>query len=126
MLSIALNSVAKYKARVLPSILEYNKRMGKLPEALTFSFAALLAFYKGTEIRDNALIGTRNNEEYKILDDMHVLEFFKEAWASGNVGEVVTKACGNTAFWDMDLNQIPGFANKVTESLTKILEGKIF
>jgi len=115
LLSIALNSVSKFKARVLPSILEYYKRFNKLPEALTLSFAALLAFYKGTEIRDGALIGLRNGEEYKIMDDMHVLEFFKDAWGGGDVKSLVTKTCANKVFWDTDLNELPGFAEKVVE-----------
>lgn len=126
LLSIALNSVAKYKARVLPSILEYHKRTGKLPEMLTFSFAALLAFYKGTEIRDNALIGMRGTEEYKIMDDMNVLEFFRGQWQKNDVGSLVTATCAQTAFWDMNLNQLPGFSEKVTAYLNDILKGKIF
>ena len=43
--SIALNSVSKFKVRVLPSILEYIKRYGKMPETLIFSFAKLIDFY---------------------------------------------------------------------------------
>lgn len=44
--SIALNSVSKFKVRVLPSILEYRRRFGKLPETLIFSFARLIEFYR--------------------------------------------------------------------------------
>ena len=45
LISIALNSVSKFKVRVLPSILEYIKRYGKMPETLLFSFAKLIDFY---------------------------------------------------------------------------------
>ena len=44
--SIALNSVSKFKVRVLPSILEYEKKFGKAPSQLLFSFAKLIEFYK--------------------------------------------------------------------------------
>ena len=44
--SIALNSVSKFKVRVLPSILEYIKRYGKTPTTLVFSLAKLIEFYK--------------------------------------------------------------------------------
>ena len=44
----------------MPSFLEYIKNEGKLPTHLTFSLAALMAFYTGTEIRDKALIGHRD------------------------------------------------------------------
>lgn len=44
--SIALNSVSKFKVRVLPSILEYEKKFGYAPKTLLFSFAKLIEFYK--------------------------------------------------------------------------------
>ena len=44
--SIALNSVSKFKVRVLPSILEYVKRYNKTPKTLVFSLAKLIEFYK--------------------------------------------------------------------------------
>lgn len=52
--SIALNSVSKFKVRVLPSIKDYIKRFNKIPECLVFSLAALIMFYKQ---------GTPNDEE---------------------------------------------------------------
>ena len=45
--SIALNSISKFKVRVLPTIVEYKKRKGKLPVHLLYSLAALIRFYKG-------------------------------------------------------------------------------
>lgn len=45
----------------MPSFLGYIEKEGKLPEHLTFSLAALMAFYTGTEIRDKALIGHRGS-----------------------------------------------------------------
>jgi tagaturonate reductase len=50
--SIALNSVSKFKVRVLPSILEYIKRFGKTPRTLVFSLARLIEFYKVGEPND--------------------------------------------------------------------------
>ena len=52
LLSIALNSVSKFKARVLPTIIEYMEVFGKIPQCLTFSLAALIAFYKTDEAND--------------------------------------------------------------------------
>lgn len=52
--SIALNSLSKFKVRVLPSILEYIKRYNKMPETLVFSFAKLLDFYKTDMTNDDA------------------------------------------------------------------------
>ena len=50
--SIVLNSVSKFKVRVLPSILEYIKRYGKTPETLVFALAKLIEFYKNGEPND--------------------------------------------------------------------------
>ncbi|PSM57348.1 tagaturonate reductase, partial [Clostridium diolis] len=47
LMSIALNSLSKYKTRDLPSLTEYLKRKGTLPKKLVFSLASLIEFYKG-------------------------------------------------------------------------------
>jgi tagaturonate reductase len=126
LLSIALNSVSKYKARVLPSILEYVKRKGGVPTVLTFSFAALLNFYRGKEIKEGVLIGSRNGEEYKIADDAEVLETFKTLWTAcdlseGGISSLVKSICAKGEFWGTDLNAIPGFAEKVSAYLHDLL-----
>ena len=120
-LSIALNSVSKWRARCMPSFLDYVKNEGKLPSHLTFSIAALMAFYTGSEIRDKALIGHRNGEEYQILDDMAVLEFF--AANSGKAPAEFAKAVlSNKDFWGQDLSEIEGLTDCITEYITGIRE----
>ena len=51
--SIALNSVSKFKVRLLPSILEYIKRFDRMPETLLFSFAKLIDFYRTDMTNDD-------------------------------------------------------------------------
>lgn len=51
--SIALNSVSKFKVRVLPSILEYIKRNNKMPKNLLVAFASLIKFYKTPMANDS-------------------------------------------------------------------------
>ena len=80
LLSISLNSVSKYKARILGTVLDYQRTQGRLPPRLTFALAALIAFYRGREIRDGALIGRRDGADYRIQDDAAVLEAFRDAW----------------------------------------------
>ncbi len=45
LMSIALNSTSKWRARNLPSLLEYVEQTGALPACLTMSFAAYAAFF---------------------------------------------------------------------------------
>lgn len=124
LLSIALNSAAKYKARVLPTIREYCAEFGRPPEVLSWSMAALIAFYRGTEMREGALVGRRGEAEYLVRDDADVLEFFRGLWA-GPDGKIpaaaVRRVLGNPRLWDDDLNLLPGFAEKVTDHFTAIL-----
>ena len=51
---ISLNSVSKFRVRVLPSILAYTERFGKAPETLLFAFLNLIAFYRTDRTRDSA------------------------------------------------------------------------
>ncbi len=96
LLSIALNSVSKWKVRVLPTILDYQQQFGKLPPNLTRSLASLIDFYRGCEINDS--------EEVKA--------FFA---AKPEVKAIL----GNVDFWGMDLNTIPGFTEAVEKAVTR-------
>ena len=119
LLAISLNSVSKWKARCMPSFLGYIEKFGKLPEHLTFSIAALMAFYTGNEIREGVLIGHRDDQEYPIKDDADVLEFFKEN-SGKETSEFVQAVLSNTSFYGQDLTQIEGLSEKVTEYLDMI------
>jgi tagaturonate reductase len=116
LMSISLNSIAKFKTRVLPSILEYQKRKNSLPEKLVFSFASLIAFYKG-EV---------NGKTIAVNDDQEVLQFIQTNWQScnGNVDSltaIVNAILSNEGFWDQDLTEVKGLAEKVVENLNDIL-----
>lgn len=90
--SIALNSVSKFKVRVLPSLLEYIKRYNKMPETLLFSFAKLIDFYK-TDMTN---------------DDPDVVAFMK----SNGVKEILA----NDKLWGEDLSfltkEVEKYVNK--------------
>ncbi len=109
LLSICLNSVSKWKARVLPSLLDSLAATGKLPQCLTFSFAALVAFYCGT-LTENGFCGTRNGVPYPIKDDQAVIDFFSENAANP---ELVRLLAARSDFWGQDLTEIPGFVETV-------------
>lgn len=119
LLAISLNSVSKWRARCMPSLLAYVQRKGELPCRLAFSLAALMDFYQGTEIRDGALIGHRNGEEYPIRDDAPVLSFF--AAHSQDDPQGLTRAfLSNADFFGQDLTQVPGLEDYVSRALADI------
>ena len=119
LLSISLNSVSKWKARCLPSFLGYIEQKKTLPAHLTFSLAALMAFYTGSEIRDGALIGHRGEEEYRIMDDAAVLEFFA-ANSSKDAKDFTEAFLAREDFFGQNLNEIDGLSDAVSEYLSDI------
>ncbi len=90
--SIALNSVSKFKVRVLPSILEYIKRKNQMPDTLLTSFAKLIEFYKTDMTNDAA----------------DVTEFMKNS--------DVKTILSNKDLWDEDLSFL---AEEVTRRMSK-------
>lgn len=121
LLSISLNSVSKWRARCLPSFLGYVEKYGRLPVHLTFSIAALMAFYTGSEIRDKALIGHRNGQEYNIMDDMAVLEFFRD-YSGKDTKTFVDAYLSNENFHGQDLTKVEGLSDAVASYLDDIKE----
>ena len=95
LLSIALNSVSKFRARVLPTILEYKAENGKYPEILSFSLAALIAFYKTDEANDG--------EE--------IVKFMKSA----SVADILKRE----DYWGEDLSDMYDIVNRWFEKIEK-------
>ena len=126
LISIALNSVSKYRVRVLPSLLESRAANHRLPPALTFSLAALLAFYRGTEIRDGTLLGARANGPYAVKDDAPVLEAFADQWRAYARDPDPMALCRailvRTDFWGEDLAALPDLVESVSAHLSRILQ----
>lgn len=66
--AIALNSISKFSVRVLPTILEYKKKNGTYPKALTLSLAYLIYFYKKDKPEDASdIVETIKNDS---IDDI--------------------------------------------------------
>lgn len=120
LLSISLNSVSKWKARVLPTFRDHFAACGQIPKLITFSFAALLAFYRSSDLRGDGLYAKRQDKtEYVIHDDAAVLAFFAEN-SQKTDEEYVAAIAANTAFWGEDMTQYPAFTQNVTHWLQQI------
>ncbi len=102
LLDISLNSVSKFRVRCLDSIFDYIKINGTLPVILTFSLAALIAFY------------TRKGSErvYEIKDNSEVIEFFNSVILQGNE-ILIHKTLSNKVFWGRNITEIPDFEDAV-------------
>ena len=111
LMDISLNSMAKYKSRILPQILELHKRTGVLPKRLLFSLAALIRFYKG--IRENG-------EIIQLRDDKNHLDMYATLWVNSDYENIVESVLGLKSHWDIDLNSFEGMRELVTKYLKSI------
>jgi tagaturonate reductase len=111
--SIALNSIAKFKVRVLPAILDYHKTTDAFPENLIHSFAALIVFYRG-HWRD---------QKTPLNDDASVLGFFHEVW-QGEKNQVAKRVLSNTSLWGINLDAVPGMVSAVLSRLDLLLSSE--
>lgn len=107
---IALNSVSKFKVRVLPSLLGYYKANKELPVNLTFSLASLIRFYKGTW----------NGQSLPVKDGEDITAFFNGLWKSDDYEKIARLTLQNKSFWDQDLTEIPGLTRAITIALEEI------
>ena len=119
LLDIALNSVSKWRARVMPSLLGYLQEKKAVPACISFSFAALLEFYSRGVLADGKFIAQRGADTYEIRDDQAVIDFFA-ARHDMDVQTLAADACCCEAFWGRDLSQIPGFVDTVSADLQAI------
>ena len=121
LLAISLNSISKWKNRVLPTFKDSLAATGKLPKWLTYSFAAFLAFYRTTQAGEHCLIGSRLGNTYEIHDDEDKLAFVKEQAGKGTA-EYVKAIMARSDWWGEDLSAIDGFADAVKAHLDRMAE----
>lgn len=120
LLSICLNSVSKWRARCMPSLLGYVEKEHKLPPHLTFSLAALMALYHGGQLKDGALECLRDGQPYTLRDDAAVLAFFAKN-NQKSAAELTRMFLSNTGFFGQDLTQVPGLEAAVAAALEDVL-----
>ncbi len=119
LLSISLNSVSKWRARCLPSLLQYLQINRTVPPRLAFSLAALIAFDCGHTLENGALLAQREGETYRIIDDEAVLSFFAQNHALP-AGELTRLFLSRQDFWGQDLTLVIGLADAVARALETI------
>lgn len=115
LMSIALNSITKYKTRILPSVLQNINDLHQFPKHALFSLAALIAFYRGR----------RGEEEIKLQDNPEFLELFAKLWAEydgtkNGCRHIVETVLGMKDHWEVDLNTLEGVTDFVTDALYEI------
>lgn len=124
LMSIALNSIPKFRERDLPTVLDDIKMNGRLPTHLVFALAALIKFYDGKRTVNG------KEEEIKLQDNPDYIKFMRNAWDAyykdHDAQALAHKVLSNTDFWAQDLSKIAGLEDLVTKDLELIESSKNF
>lgn len=91
LLSIALNSLSKYKSRILPTLIDATKQ-GIFPRHALFALAALIYFYQGVDEQGNTI---------PLNDDEQLINHFKTMNQKDN--KIIVMQTLQWAFWDTDV-----------------------
>ena len=116
LVSISLNSISKWRARVLPSFKDYYAQYGEIPPCLSIGFSYLMAMYSSIEKQGDKYIVQVPNREIELKDDLPYLEYFA---GGGSVVDFMTKS----DVWGEDLTAYVGFADAVFANVEKIKKG---
>ncbi len=121
LIGIMLQATAKIRARVVPTVVDYERREGRTPELTSFGFASFLLFQRG-----DSLESRRAAEQIIPADDG--AELIRDLWratdasASGGIAQFVDRVCSEQSLWGHDLRTLPGFSEAITIHLSKMLQ----
>ncbi len=122
LMSISLNSTSKWRARNMPSFLEYMEKNKALPRCMATTFAAYIAFFSNEiqALTEQGLVCRRSKgDEYICSDDRWVLEFYY-AHRNDTPEALVHAVMTNRQMWGQDLTEIEGFEAVTVENLKTI------
>lgn len=101
--SIALNSISKWRARVLPTFRDFFAANGRIPEHLTVGFSCLMHLYR--------------TKYAELKDDAEVLSFFAS-------GKPLKDFLSDRTVWGEDLTAYPQFLETVTAQTELLARGE--
>ncbi|QMV39987.1 tagaturonate reductase [Cohnella cholangitidis] len=119
---IAMNSISKFKTRLIPSLSYYAQRGERVPTGLAQGLAGLVRYYhvkrNGDQFEGRSLSG----QPYTVRDDAKVLDTLAGIWADAEHANealiaTVTRILSDETLWGEDLARWNGLASEVTETL---------
>ncbi len=116
LLDISLNSMAKFKNRLLPQFLKYCQKNNNVPALISLSLAALICFYRGE----------RDDKTYHVQDDPKYLGLYKRLWSDSvnitpeRTERIAKEVLGLEEHWGAKLSDIDGLKEKITKDILSI------
>ncbi len=102
LINITLSSFAKFRIRLIPTLVTYYEKKGFVPERIAFSLAATLLFYRGLKA----------GKPIQLKDTDQTISTLKECWANANFSPEGMIDLAATFFTKVeDLNSLQNFAN---------------
>lgn len=114
--SIALNSISKWRARVLPTFRDYYNAHGQIPKWMTIGFSYLMALYARVKADGNKFTAALPTRTIQVMDDRPYLDYFAN-------GGTIREFMADAAVWGEDLTAYQGFADTVLSNVEKITQG---
>lgn len=125
---IATNQTAKLRERVVPTLIEFVRRFGAVPDVLRTMFAVSLRFACDLSATDGE--GWWSEDGYRIVDaDRHRIynhwrPFATELAADGDRESILFRfaesVLADAGLWGEDLRAIPGLVESITDALLTI------
>ncbi|CAM4106560.1 tagaturonate reductase [Paenibacillus alkaliterrae] len=126
---IAMNSLSKFKVRLLPSLLHYAESYVAVPAGLAQGFAGLLRYYKVKRTEAGYEGMTLRGASYLVRDDAGMLEMMAAVWSEAEerqwpLEKTVKKLLGLEAVWGLDLAaERPVLAAALSASIAEMERG---
>ncbi|TYP76352.1 tagaturonate reductase [Paenibacillus methanolicus] len=126
---IAMNSISKFNARLLPSIRSYGESGKLVPIGLALSLAGLLRYYKIEKQADGTYAGTSlEGLPYAVRDDARVLERLAGHWVRQSseqreLGDVVSGLLADAELWGTDMSVWQDLNQSVTREIERMERG---
>ncbi|WP_145319072.1 tagaturonate reductase [Paenibacillus xylanexedens] len=128
---IALNTIGKFKVRVLPTLLAYEQNQGSWPERLIQGFAGLVCLYRPVNTLEGYKGQRLNGEAVLLRDDPDVLAALAAHWEGYDslhrnqeqLSNRVAAVLSDTLIWGENLDAREGLRAAVVREIS-LLEGE--
>jgi tagaturonate reductase len=119
---IAMNSISKFKVRLLPSLAYYAEQGDQVPAGMLRGLAGLVRYYKVKRNGEQYEGRSLNGQSYLVRDEAKTLETIAGIWADAELAsepliDTVTRILSEKSLWGEDLTRWSGVTGKVTEML---------
>jgi tagaturonate reductase len=120
LIDITLFGTTKMRVRVVPSIVDHYRRVGRAPASLAFGLAAYVAFMRGevqAERRTMGLVVPEDGEGDRLRDAWLHADLRSDA----SLAALAQRVCADEILWGVDLSTLNGFADLVADHLVRIV-----